>query len=461
MPIKGTQAWVRYLDKVELPVLSKTLKSICFISESNDVKIDELVKAILNDADLTSKVLKLANSACYNPMRVQLSTMSRAIVQVGFDSIKTIAISSVLIDQLAKKDNQQHLFNCLVRSFHAAVQAKYMAADLNEEEQEAIFIAALLFDVGEAAFWSCSSSQTSVLEEKLTCHSHKFIDDQHDVLGTSFKSISLGLVKTWHLGPLLEESLKKPNSKKARIVCSAVELAHKHAHGWNKFNLTELIASIATFTGKSNIQIKNDIKRNTTEAGILAEQFGIKGAKSFLKEYPIKKHPRPNTDKQFECLLKISEHISNNSGIEKLLSLTLESIQKTIGFDRCAFFISKPNSNCFHIVKSTGSMTQEWRSKTLNLSSHHAILKILNNNETQCLPKDTISRNFDLTHASSAPFSNMIDAVIGPINSLGNSYGFIYADRLNQATIDNEQISSFRLFAQQLQLIFSTRHRQT
>mgnify|MGYP000544729651 CR=1 FL=1 len=93
MVIKGCKAWVSYLDKVELPLLAKTLKSISLISDAGDIKIDELVGVILNDADLTSKVLKLANSVIYNPMNAQVSTMSRAIVQVGFESIKAIAIA--------------------------------------------------------------------------------------------------------------------------------------------------------------------------------------------------------------------------------------------------------------------------------------------------------------------------------------------------------------------------------
>ena len=65
MARRGAKAWVEYLDKVELPILSKTIKSIGAISESDDIKIEELVKVILQDADLTSKVLKLANSSCY------------------------------------------------------------------------------------------------------------------------------------------------------------------------------------------------------------------------------------------------------------------------------------------------------------------------------------------------------------------------------------------------------------
>jgi HD-like signal output (HDOD) protein len=140
MAIKGSVAWINYLDKIELPVLSNTLKSICLVTESDKVKIEELVKVILNDADLTSKVLKLANSVCYNPQQFSISTMSRAIVQIGFESIKAIAISSALVDQLSQKNNQKQLFHSLVRSFHAAVQAKYMASDYYLEEQETSFL---------------------------------------------------------------------------------------------------------------------------------------------------------------------------------------------------------------------------------------------------------------------------------------------------------------------------------
>ena len=458
MVIKGCKAWVSYLDKVELPLLAKTLKSISLISDAGDIKIDELVGVILNDADLTSKVLKLANSVIYNPMNAQVSTMSRAIVQVGFESIKAIAISSALVDQLSKKGNQQQLINCLVRSFHAAIQAKYMASDLNVEEQEAIFIAALLFDVGEAAFWSCSANQTCLLENKLSYQGYQYIDDQKEVLGTSFKSISRGLVKAWHLGVLLEESVNRPSSRQARIVCAAVELAHKYDHGWDKSHLSKVIESTAVLTGRSDSQTKADLLRNAAQAAILAEQFGIKGAKSLLKVKLRTKATKPDAQRQLECLLKISEHISTGADLDKIIELTIDSIQKTVGLARCACFIAKPNSRHFRIIESLGLMSQNWReNNSLYLKPGHVILDVLDNNETQCLPKGKVVTSSDMNLVSTAPFSNVINSVIGSININGNCNGFIYADNLNQSEIDQEKISSFRLFIQQLQLAFTMR----
>jgi HD-like signal output (HDOD) protein len=456
MAIKGSVAWINYLDKIELPVLSNTLKSICLVTESDKVKIEELVKVILNDADLTSKVLKLANSVCYNPQQFSISTMSRAIVQIGFESIKAIAISSALVDQLSQKNNQKQLFHSLVRSFHAAVQAKYMASDYSLEEQETIFIAALLFDVGEAAFWSCSSSTTHVLEDRVNCHANQFINDQKEILGTSFKSISRGLVKSWHLGPLLEECLKSPTTRQARIVCAAIELAHHHEQNPNKGRLDELIKSIALMTDKSDVKIKEDLQKNTLKAASLAEQFGIKGAKAYLKVHQARRQLKANTQKQFESLLHISEFIAAGKSWDVVLNLILESMHSSIGFERCALFVAKPNSSHYKIYKYTGFATKDWLSKPeLYVKPLHPFDAILNSKETKLLPAETCLQRADTLMAEGAPFTGLIPAIIGSFNWPGHFHGFIYADRLNQAEIDRSQVSSFRLFIQQIQLLFS------
>lgn len=454
--IKGASAWVKFLETIELPLLSNTLKSICMITASDSIRIDELVKVILNDADLTSKVLKLANSVNYNPSRTPTTTMSRAIVQIGFDSIKTIAISSALVDQLAKKSNQKQLFHTLVRSFHAAVQAKYMASDYSIEEQESIFIAALLFDVGEAAFWSSSSSLTTELEERLNCHANRFVDDQKELLGTSFKAISRGLANSWHLGALLEEALTSPNSRQARIVCAAVELAHHHDDAQG---MQDLIKVIALLTDKTDAQIKDELNKNTIKAAILAEQFGIKGARAFLKSQQSRRALKPNSEKQFQALLEISENLASGKDRDTVINLILESMHSSIGLERCAMFIAKPGSENYKIFKYAGFSGPHWLTKPeLNVSPTHPFHAILQKKEAKQIPANVCHQRPDANLVNAAPFSVFIPALIGPFIWAGHFQGFVYADRLNQTEIDKSQISSFRLFMQQLQLLFSMKN---
>lgn len=461
MAIRGAHAWVDYLDKVELPVLSKTIQSIAFISESDDLHIEELVAVILRDADLTSKVMKLANSSCYNPLRLPTSTMSRAIVQVGFDSIKAIAISSVLVDQLTRKNNKQQLFDCLVRSFHAAVQAKYLAADLPAEERESIFIAALLFDVGEAAFWSSCAKQTDELGQLLSQSQHSYLDDQKDVLGTSFKSISRGLSKCWRLGELLEESLSKPSSRAAHIVCAAVELAHCHDHGWDKAAMAKMLPALSGLTDRSGVEISKDLYLNADSAAMLAEQFGIKGARSYLKRKRANVAMQAKPEQQFEALLKISESMaSEHQSFDHLVSFILESIHRTVGLERVGLFLAKPESSNFSLWKFEGRQVLEWQKrKDLYVGDGHPILSALKSRDTQLILSQYMGEKSNQPWVVNAPFERAIPALIGPVCRGKSCLAFVYADRLNQSEISRQQVASFRLFSQQVQLCFDNKRK--
>ena len=120
----STQAWVSYLSRVELPVLANTLRRINELTDSKSSTVNELAEVIINDAQLTSQVLRLSNTVFYNQTRVQVSTVSRAITLIGFDSVKSMTISSLLVDSVLKRSSRPHLLRCLARAIHAAVQAR-------------------------------------------------------------------------------------------------------------------------------------------------------------------------------------------------------------------------------------------------------------------------------------------------------------------------------------------------
>src|SRR5690606_4388562 len=70
--MSSTQAWVSYLSKVELPVLANTLRQINELTDSTNSTVNELANVILNDAQLTSQVLRLSNTVFYNQTRTQV-----------------------------------------------------------------------------------------------------------------------------------------------------------------------------------------------------------------------------------------------------------------------------------------------------------------------------------------------------------------------------------------------------
>ncbi len=70
-------------------------KKIIALTEDPDSTIQDLEKEILKDQSLTSKILKLANSAYYGYPR-KINTVSQATILLGFQTIKSMALASTV-----------------------------------------------------------------------------------------------------------------------------------------------------------------------------------------------------------------------------------------------------------------------------------------------------------------------------------------------------------------------------
>ena len=79
----------------DMPVLPNKINKIIEITEDPDSTIQDLEKEILTDQSLTSKILKLANSAYYGYPR-KIDTVSQATILLGFQTIKSMALASTV-----------------------------------------------------------------------------------------------------------------------------------------------------------------------------------------------------------------------------------------------------------------------------------------------------------------------------------------------------------------------------
>lgn len=272
----STQAWVSYLSKVELPVLANTLKQINELTDSRNSTVNELANVILNDAQLTSQVLRLSNTVFYNQTRTQVSTVSRAITLIGFDSVKSMAISSLIVDSLLKRNDRPHLLRCLARAIHAAVQARCLMPKRTEHALEEAFIGALLINIGELAFWSCETEQAGELEERMRLEEPP-VEAQKAVLHTTFTEITRGLVEAWSLGPFIREVVApgQPGSMASSLVRNAVEMAKVSEAGWSGPDMDKVLDKLSKDVGETPAAIRDQLKLNAQEATKVAVSLGI------------------------------------------------------------------------------------------------------------------------------------------------------------------------------------------
>src|SRR5208282_5428135 len=79
----------------DFPAMSNTVDVMNQFKASEDVSVSEFANIILKDYGLTSKILKLVNSVSYAQVG-EVTTISRAIVLIGFENIKNLAVTLML-----------------------------------------------------------------------------------------------------------------------------------------------------------------------------------------------------------------------------------------------------------------------------------------------------------------------------------------------------------------------------
>ncbi len=129
-----------------LPSIPTSLKQIMNLIGSSRVTLEEIANLISQDLALTSRVLKVVNSAIYGvPERI--SSISYAIMMLGMDTVRGLVIGAAAFELM-----QKVMAGLWRHSIACATVARIIAVRKDLRNVEEVAIAALLHDVGKVCF---------------------------------------------------------------------------------------------------------------------------------------------------------------------------------------------------------------------------------------------------------------------------------------------------------------------
>jgi len=132
----------------QLPGLGTNISRIVAIADSENESIQELRDVILADVHLTQRILAIANSVGYRLYSGSgVSTVSKAIVVIGFEQVKVIALGMMFVDQIPDQGRAAAMKAELIRALQASLLAREMSRQWAPDDREKAGIAALLGNV--------------------------------------------------------------------------------------------------------------------------------------------------------------------------------------------------------------------------------------------------------------------------------------------------------------------------
>lgn len=133
----------------DLPIFSTSINTVRRVSSDPQADAMAVAQEVLKDASLSTKLLRLANSAYYNRGLGKISVVSRAVIMMGFETVRNLTLTLKLIESFQKSNTAVDMSRMLVRSYLAAGVVRTMAAKSGVKDIEESYVCALLHNLGE------------------------------------------------------------------------------------------------------------------------------------------------------------------------------------------------------------------------------------------------------------------------------------------------------------------------
>lgn len=458
-PKRSLDEWVQALSRAELPVLGRTVTQLASVNDYLSSHAAELVRVILHDPNMTAKVLRLANSVLYNQARKPINTVSRAIVVLGYEAIRSICLATFVLEKAASGTMQEQLQREVARSFHAAVQAKSMAELRGDTDSEEIFIAALLFHLGEMAFWCFGDASAKAMSEALAGGMAP-TEAQSEIMGFRFTALTLALTREWGISPVLQEALQSRDTPESRS--RGIRLSHQLVQaieqGWDSIPTQDSIRTVSQYLKLETRQARQAVYNNALLALDTLSELGMTQAGRLVPMPPgltdeaAAPPPRPvlapNPALQLSILRELTTMVGGSADINLILQHVLEGLHRGVGFERAVFALVNPQRTLltgkYAVQEVSSDLVQAFR---FALDGHQAPLAPVVQSREMI---------WGARHTSS-PLSAAVRAALGaddfllaPLWVNNRLIGAFYADcAVSRRAITQDDADAFQLFVAQ------------
>jgi putative nucleotidyltransferase with HDIG domain len=188
------------LKTLDIPLLPTAMNTILRISGKNGSRVSNLADVISSNRSLAERILRVANSECFG-LSQHISEVHRAIKVLGYEAVKSLSLSVLVMDALAEK-REPGLFDhqrFWTHSLACAYLSRKIAALTHQAEMEMMFVCGLLHDIGKAFLMmhfpdSYNHVITLVETGPLTA-----FQGEEQVLGFTHAEVGMWLVQRWNL----------------------------------------------------------------------------------------------------------------------------------------------------------------------------------------------------------------------------------------------------------------------
>lgn len=188
-----------------LPSLGPSVARILSALDSDSSDSQSVGEMMESDVAIAGRILKVANSAFYNPSGMSFANVGDAIARLGFEEVRRIVSTIGVIDAFQSVecpfDYIAFWRHCLTSAIATGALARRGTKLVSTSSRNAnpYFVAGLMHDVGIFVLILCRGKDYHALLERARRESVSLVDLESQTLGVSHAEVGAALLRDWRL----------------------------------------------------------------------------------------------------------------------------------------------------------------------------------------------------------------------------------------------------------------------
>ncbi|MEJ2079972.1 MAG: HDOD domain-containing protein [Acidobacteriota bacterium] len=183
----------------EIPALPTIVPKLLAILQDDDASVSDIAAVISYDPSLTSKILRVANSAYYG-FSGQVSELRKAVMLIGLRMVKSLALSIPIVHRLPSGSPSGHFsqMGLWIHSLAVGTLARWLAQQRRDPSAEALFLAGTLHDIGKIVFSEYFGSSFEQTLANVRAGNCRFLfQSERETFGMDHGELASLILKRW------------------------------------------------------------------------------------------------------------------------------------------------------------------------------------------------------------------------------------------------------------------------
>jgi len=197
---------VQLVNRSEISSVQNIVSGVIKIINDPKSSAKDFKEIIQIDPPLTGNLLKLANSVYYSP-RTKISEIQQAIIWVGFDAIKELALRQKVCEVFDGGSTIEGYSRTLLwkHSVAVALLGKMIYRREFGEKGESIYVAGLLHDIGIIALDQFCEDEFRLILSRIKNEKINHTKAEKEMLGFDHTEVGKAMTHNWNLPQELVE----------------------------------------------------------------------------------------------------------------------------------------------------------------------------------------------------------------------------------------------------------------